>query len=104
MMTNNGEEREADVVLLVDEDGNEHEFLLLDRFEVNQGNYAILVPVLESENGENGEAFEHEEEAFIFRIDENAGEEVLVEVDDENEWKIVAAVWEKRVKNFEYDD
>ncbi len=103
-MTNNGEERGADVVLLVDEEGNEHEFLLVDRFEVNQGDYAILVPLTEDEEGDNGEAFEPEDEAFIFRIDLEEGEEMLVEVDDENEWKQVASVWEKRVQSYEYED
>lgn len=103
-MTNNGEEMGADVVLLVDEEGKTHEFLLVDRFEVNQGDYAILVPLTENEDGENGESFDHEDEAFIFRIDLEEGEEMLVEVDDENEWKQVASVWEKRVQNYEYDD
>lgn len=103
-MTNNGEGKGADVVLLVDEAGNEHEFLLIDRFEVNQGNYAILVPVYENEGGENGEAFEHEDEAYIFRIDDNEGEEMLVEVEDESEWKKVADFWEERIQSFEYDD
>lgn len=104
-MTNNGEERGADVVLLVDEEGNKHEFILVDRFLVNKSDYAILVPFTENEEGENGEAFEHEEEeAFIFRIDLEKGEEMLVEVDDENEWKQVASVWEKRVQNLGYDD
>lgn len=103
-MTDNGEERGADVVLLVDEEGNEHEFLLVDRFAVNQGDYAILVPLTENEEGENGEAFEHEDEAFIFRVDLEEGEEMLVEVDDEKEWKQVASVWEERVQNFDYED
>ncbi|MGM0652300.1 MAG: DUF1292 domain-containing protein [Bacillota bacterium] len=103
-MTDNGEGKETDIVLLVDEEGNEHEFHLVDRFEVNQGNYAILVPVNNNVGGDNGEAFEQEGEAYIFRIDDNDGEELLVEVEDENEWKKVADFWEDRIQGFEYDD
>ena len=45
-----------------------------------------------------------EDEAYIFRIDVDEGEETLVEVDDETEWNEVAAVWEERVQNVEYED
>lgn len=107
-MNGNGEER-TDIVILVDEEGNEHDFALVDRFqvEINENDifeYAILVPVLYPDDRENGEAFDFEEEAYIFRIDEDAGEEILVEVEDEAEWNQVASIWEERVDSIEYDD
>lgn len=105
-MSNNGEER-TDLVILVDEEGNEHDFALIDRFQVETGEYAILVPVTHSESGDNGQATGlEEEEAFIFRIDkdEDDNEEFLVEVEDEIEWSTVAAVWEERLQSMDFDD
>ncbi len=102
-MHDNGEER-TDIVVLVDEDGVEHDFALVDRFAVDTEEYAILVPVLYNEDAENGEAVDFEDEAFIFRIDLADGEELLVEVEDEAEWNQVASVWEERVQDSEYED
>ncbi len=102
-MNGNGEER-TDIVVLVDEEGNEHDFALADRFQVDASEYAILVPVIYLEEEEDGEAIDFEEEAFIFRIDVDEDEEMLVEVEDETEWNKVAAVWEERVQNIEIDN
>ncbi len=89
------EERE-DVVILVDEEGIEHQFAVVDVFPVNEKNYAVLAPLEdEEEEGESGE------EAYIFRIEEIEGEQTLVEVDDEEEWNRVAEEWEERLKQWE---
>jgi len=103
MMNGNGEER-TDIVVLVDEEGNEHDFALVDRFQVDINEYAILVPVMYPDDGENGEAIDFEEEAYIFRIDLDEGEEMLVEVEDEEEWNQVASIWEERAESIEFDD
>ena len=103
MMNGNGEER-TDIVVLVDEEGNEHDFALVDRFQVDINEYAILVPVMYPDDGENGEAIDFEEEAYIFRIDLDEGEETLIEVEDEEEWNQVASIWEERVESIEFDD
>lgn len=102
-MSDNGEER-TDIVVLVDEEGNEHDFALVDRFQVDLNEYAILVPVLYLEDSEDDDAVDLEDEAFIFRIDLEEGEEMLIEVEDEIEWNQVAAVWEERVQSLEYED
>ncbi len=102
-MHDNGEET-TDIVVLVDEEGNEHEFALVDRFQVDVDEYAILVPVILPPEGENGETMEFDEEAYIFRIDASDEEETLIEVEDEVEWNQVASVWEERMQNMEYDD
>jgi uncharacterized protein YrzB (UPF0473 family) len=102
-VSDNGEER-TDIVVLVDEEGNEHDFALVDRFQVDLNEYAILVPVLYLEDSEDDDAVDLEDEAFIFRIDLEEGEEMLIEVEDETEWHQVAAVWEERVQSLEYED
>lgn len=101
-MNDNGEER-TDIVILIDEDGNEHDFALVDRFPVDLKEYAILVPVIYLEEDEE-DSIDLEEEAYIFRIDLDEGEETLVEVDDEFEWDQVAMVWEERMQSMDIED
>lgn len=101
-MQDNGEER-TDIIILVDEDGNEHDFALVDRFPVDLKEYAILVPVVYLEEDEE-DTIDLEDDAFIFRIDLDEGEEILVEVEDEFEWSQVAMVWEERVQSIDFDD
>ena len=78
-------EETTDLVTLVDEEGNEHQFELIDVIEVDERRYAIMTPVEEDDSAEEGEA-------YIFRLetDEN-GEEILVDVDDEDEFDRVCA-------------
>ena len=103
-MSSNGEDR-TDIVILVDEEGNEHDFALVDRFQVEQKEYAVLVPVVFGEDEQEGDEVDFEDEAYIFRIDlDDSEEETLVEVDDETEWNQVAAVWEERMETLELED
>jgi len=83
-------EETTDLVTLVDEEGNEHQFELIDIIEVDERRYAIMTPA----EGEGDE--EAEEEAYIFRLetDEN-GDEILVDVEDEEEFNRVCAVLEE---------
>ncbi|MCW3490409.1 DUF1292 domain-containing protein [Dethiobacter alkaliphilus] len=85
------EETRDDIVTLVDEDGQEHSFMVLDIIPVNENEYAILVP---TEDGLiNSES--EEQEAVIFRIDEAEGEQTLTVVEDDDEWESVAQAWEE---------
>ena len=76
-------------IILVDEDGEEHVFIMLDAIEVEGGQYAILQP--KDENLEDDEA----PEAVILKIelDEN-GDEVLSEIEDDDEWEKVVDIWQ----------
>ncbi|MEW5784827.1 MAG: DUF1292 domain-containing protein [Bacillota bacterium] len=100
----NGEER-TDLVTLVDEEGNEHDFTIIDIFPVNLKQYAILVPV-NYEAEQEDEEINLDDDAYIFRIDldEENGEETLVEVEDEAEWNQVALEWENRIQSLDEDD
>jgi uncharacterized protein YrzB (UPF0473 family) len=74
---------EDEVIVLTDDDGEEHEFNLIDTITVNEKEYAILQPV-------------EEEEAIILRfgIDED-GDEVLYDIEDDEEWEKVADAWQE---------
>ena len=100
----NGEER-TDVITLIDDEGNEHDFAVVDIFPVKMKQYAILVPVRYDEETDE-EELDLNEDAYIFRIDvnEESGEESLVEVEDESEWNEVAQEWENRVQESDPED
>jgi len=79
-----------DHVVLTDEDGKEHSFEVVDVIEVEGSEYAILTPDEESEDeDEPGEA-------MIFRIEHGEGdEEMLVEIEDDEEWERVAEAYDR---------
>jgi uncharacterized protein YrzB (UPF0473 family) len=73
-------EEENNVITLVDEEGVEHQFTLLNIIETDGKKYAVMVPDEEVTE-------EEEEEAVIFRIDtDEDGEEVLVDIEDDAEF------------------
>ncbi|MBZ4652829.1 MAG: hypothetical protein JG781_167 [Peptococcaceae bacterium] len=88
-MTNINEEN----IVLVDEDGEEHEFALIDVIEVDGEEYAILEPL---------DGDEDISEAIILKIgkDEN-GEDILYDIEDDEEWEKVADRWQEMIEEDE---
>jgi len=70
-----------DVITLLDEQGVEHEFSIVDVLEVSDQRYAILQPL---ESGEEPDT------AVIFRMEGDA----LVTIEDDAEFERVRAVFE----------
>lgn len=88
---------EDEIITLTDEDGQEHQFAILDVIEVDNKEYAILIPTDESEE-------ESEDEAVILRLEtDETGEEVLVDIEDDEEWQRVAQAWEELVEEEDED-
>jgi uncharacterized protein YrzB (UPF0473 family) len=78
---------EEDAVFLVtDEDGNEHEMVLVYTFETGGNAYAVLL-----------DRNDPEDEGVIFRIEEDGEDEVLVNIEDDAEWERVMNVYEQLV-------
>lgn len=101
-MSGKEESNENELVTLVDEQGNEHDFMVEDIFEYRDKRYAVLVP----SPGPSEQDEEDDLEAYIFRIEQVEGEDVLVEVEDEEEWEQAASQWEilKRDLELEFDE
>ncbi len=73
------EERD-DVVVLMDEEGQETQFEYLDTVEMGDNEYVVLLPV---EDGENANEVE---EVLILRVDQDEnGDDVFSSIDDESE-------------------
>lgn len=81
-----------DIIVLTDEEGTEHEFQVVDFFNVEEKEYAILLPLDDfDEDDEEGEA-------LIFRVEDDEDDnQILVEIEDDDEWERVAAEWEERM-------
>jgi len=92
-----GEDRD-DIVVLTDDEGNEVEFLFLDAFEVAGKRYAVLVPLEgtdDEDEGTSDEDYIEGSEAMIFRLEQDEkGDEIFVEIEDDEEWAEVTAAWE----------
>ncbi|MBQ9993075.1 MAG: DUF1292 domain-containing protein [Firmicutes bacterium] len=89
------EERD-NVLELIDEEGNQHDFAVLDILEVEGASYAVLQPL-------NDPEFADSDDAVIMRIDtDENGEEILNDIDDDEEWEKVVDYYNENV--VEYDD
>ncbi|MCL1874490.1 MAG: DUF1292 domain-containing protein [Clostridiales bacterium] len=79
---------EESTIILIDEEGQEHEFEVLDILELDGDKYAVLLPLNQDDS--------EEEEAVLmkFAIDDD-GEEVLLDIEDDAEWEKVAAAYER---------
>lgn len=96
------EERD-DLIVLVDEDGNETEFEHIDTIELNGNEYVVLVQYTE-EPPENEED-EEEEEVVILRIEHGAdGEDSFVTIEDETELDAVFEEFRNRMDEDFYED
>lgn len=89
-------EDEEELFTLTDEEGNESQFALVGDMELDGQEYLALIPADTEGGGE-------EDEYVILKVtvDEN-GEEILVTIDDEEEFDRVADAFEDRFMN-EYD-
>lgn len=77
-------EIDDDLLTLLDEDGQEHSFIVLEILDVDGQSYAILAPAEDADDDDEGEA-------YIFRIETEDGDDRLVTVEDEEEFDRVAA-------------
>ena len=82
--------------ILTDEDGKESEFELIGKGEVDGKTYLALIPLEDNEEGCY----------VVLRLDKDAdGEEVLVSIEDDDEFDKVAAYFdEKLIPELNYDE
>ncbi|KPU28051.1 hypothetical protein TR13x_01525 [Caloranaerobacter sp. TR13] len=73
-----------ETIILIDEEGNEVEFEVIATFDIEDREYAVLLPINEEE-----------EEAYILRIESDEdGNMILVNIEDKAEFDDAAAVYE----------
>ncbi len=78
---------EEELVVLVDEEDNEHTFQIIEVIELNEQEYAVLVPWDEKDD----------DSAIVLKIVEENGEEMLYDIEDDKEWEAVVEYWNSYV-------
>jgi len=75
---------EPEIIYIPDEEGNEEEFEVVMRFEVDGSDkkYMMLVPIVAEDQEES-------DEVYAFRYEEDGDDLQLFTIDDEEEWNIV---------------
>ena len=93
------EEFGPDVLTLVDDEGNEHEFEVLDVIDNEDGCFYALLPTFENPQ----DSVESEGTYYIFDAIEQDGEQQLAEVEDEELLDKLAELFESRFDEL-YDE
>lgn len=94
------DEFEADLLTLVDDDGKEHEFEIIDELENDDGHFIALVPTDQATEELAAEA----ETYYIFEIVEVDGEEQLQEVENDDLLNKLADIFENRFNELYFED
>ena len=88
------EERD-NILELIDEDGVEHDFEVLDIFELEENSYAVLLPLDDPE-------FYDSVDAVIMSVDSDENcEDFLCDIVDDEEWEKVVDYYNENVVEFE---
>lgn len=88
------DEERDDIVVLVDENGEEVEFEHIDTIEMNDNEYVVLAPYSEEEPEE-----QDEEEIVILKVEHNEdGEDSFVTIEDEEELDTVFEEFQARME------
>lgn len=85
----------ADLMTIVDDEGNRHQFELLDAIETDDGRYVALLPVYDQPE----ESVQNDGELVILEVVEEDGEELLVTIDDDDIFNEIAEIFEDRLSD-----
>ena len=87
------EEYTPDLVSVVDEDGNQHQFEILDAIETDDGRYVALVPVMDDPQA----AVDDDGELIVLQVVTEDGEELLAPIEDDEVFDDIASIFEERL-------
>jgi len=84
-----------DIYILTDEEGNENKFELQGSLELDGVTYLALIPIDETDD-----------EFVILKVEmDEEGEEILVTIDDDDEFDKIADIFQDELfSNIDYDD
>ena len=86
----------ANIVSVMDEEGNEHQFELLDAIETDEGRYVALLPIY----SEAEAAIEDDGELVILEVVNDNGDDLLVPIEDDDMFESVAQAFEERLSEY----
>ena len=83
-----------DLFELIDEEGNKKQFELFDIAEINGEQYFAMLPAIEDDNFLDSDC-----ELVILKSVEEDDEEILVSIDDEDEFETVSSYFMERLQD-----
>ena len=96
--------QDVEVITLLDEEGNPHLFYIIDVFESEGNRYAALQSIEEVDDmdEEDYDEEEYDEELFegetiLLRLEKTNDGDVLVGIEDDDEFERVASIFESRL-------
>ena len=88
-----------DILTVIDDDGNEQQFEVLDRIETDDDKrYVAIIPYYDSPEA----MLQDDGELIILRVADDTYEPVLEPIEDDDEFDEIASVFEERLSEF-YD-
>lgn len=90
------EEYGNDLVSVVDDEGNEHQFEILDAIETDEGRYVALLPVYTDAEA----AVEGDGELVILEVVNDNGDDLLVPIEDDEMFDNIATIFEERLADY----
>lgn len=97
-MTEFNENQEVETIIIPDEDGNEEEFEVLYRFDVEQTGkqYMMVIPL---------EGDPEVDEVYAFRYEDNGEDDLtLFLIEDDAEWEVVEATFQTLLEQEDLHD
>lgn len=89
----------TDLITLIDDEGKEHEFEILDEIDNDDGVFYALLPTFEDPQN----YLDSEGMYYIFEVIEENGEEQLAEVEDDELLEKLATIFESHFEEL-YDE
>lgn len=96
-------EVEPYIVSVLDEDNVEHKFEMIDAIETDTDRYLALLPVFDNVT----DIIDDDGDLVILKVLKDGDEEILVTIDDEEEFEEIVGIFEERLSelfDFEEDD
>lgn len=101
MVTDMSEEYNPDIISLEDDDGKEYTFEVLDRIETDDARYVALLPVYDDPK----KMLDDSGELVILRVVEENGEEFFEDIDNDDEYDMIADAFTDRLQDvFEIEE
>lgn len=89
-----------DILTLVDEDGTEHEFEVIDSLTTDGNEYFALIPTETPENLASDDG-----ELVILKVVEDNGEEFLEPIEDDDEFNEISEIFMDRLDElYDFDE
>lgn len=93
---NNEYEYNPDLITLTDDDGKEFSFEVLDAIETDEGRYLAMLPTYDDPK----KMLDDSGELVIVKVLEEDGEEYYTEIEDDDEYEMVADAFVDRLEDF----